>query len=233
MRTDEIVKRMAHFKSTFTTIKRFSEILKCSQTVRAFLSQHSRAFRDRLPHVQWRVETESRLLRTLYVRITSIILRTVEFLCVLYAEICVNATAEMYLYNWLVDYHRHGFNARSRIQFWGRCRCWTTRPWRCAVHSSYPSSLGGPNILREFFVSSWSGGGCSYGSCWSRLWRRQKIYTSLKPNKLGIENWTNLQWLAVVWTLIYHDLRHHMVKMVWTDEAQPSESATHFGHVMT
>ena len=23
------------------------------------------------------------------------------------------------------------------------------------------------------------------------------------------------------WTLIYHDLRHHMVKMLWTDEPQP------------
>ena len=48
----EIEKRMAHFKSTFTTwfIKRFSEI-KCSQTTRAFLSPYSRAFRYRLPHV--------------------------------------------------------------------------------------------------------------------------------------------------------------------------------------
>ena len=38
----------------FTTIKRFSEILKCcSQTMRAFLSQYSRPFRDRLPRVVW------------------------------------------------------------------------------------------------------------------------------------------------------------------------------------
>ena len=27
---------------------------------------------------------------------------------------------------------------------------------------------------------------------------------------------TNLQWFSVVWTLIYHDLRHHVVKMLWT-----------------
>ena len=38
---------------------------------------------------------------------------------------------------------------------------------------------------------------------------------------------TNVQWFAVVWTLIYHGLRHHMVKMLWT---QPSESATHLYH---
>ena len=44
---------------------------------------------------------------------------------------------------------------------------------------------------------------------------------------------TNLQWLAVVWIPIYHDSRHRMVKMLWTHEAQPSESATHFDHVMT
>jgi hypothetical protein len=43
----------------------------------------------------------------------------------------------------------------------------------------------------------------------------------------------NFQWFAVVWTLIYHDLRHHMVNMLWTHEAQPSESATNFDHVMT
>jgi hypothetical protein len=31
---------------------------------------------------------------------------------------------------------------------------------------------------------------------------------------------THFHWFAVVWTLIYHDLRHHMVKMLWTHEAQ-------------
>jgi hypothetical protein len=31
----------------------------------------------------------------------------------------------------------------------------------------------------------------------------------------------NFHWFSVVWTLIYHDLRHHMVKMLWTYEAQP------------
>ena len=45
--------------------------------------------------------------------------------------------------------------------------------------------------------------------------------------------YTFLQWFAVVLTLIYHDLRHHMVKMLWTHEAPASESATHFDHVMT
>ena len=30
----------------------------------------------------------------------------------------------------------------------------------------------------------------------------------------------------------YHDLRHHMVKMLWTHEEQPSESAKHFDHVI-
>ena len=43
-----VQKWMTHFKSTFTTrfIKRFSKI-KCSQTMRAFLSQYSSAFRGR------------------------------------------------------------------------------------------------------------------------------------------------------------------------------------------
>ena len=51
---------MARFKSTFTTITRFSEILKCC-------SQTMRAFRDRLPMCSLRrVETEFCFLRTLY-----------------------------------------------------------------------------------------------------------------------------------------------------------------------
>jgi hypothetical protein len=48
-----------------------------------------------------------------------------------------------------------------------------------------------------------------------------------------VVNLANFHWFSVVWTLIYHDLRHHMVKMLWTHEAQPSESATNFDHVMT
>jgi hypothetical protein len=36
---------------------------------------------------------------------------------------------------------------------------------------------------------------------------------------------TNFHWFSVVWTLIYHDLRHHMVKMLWTYEAQTSETS--------
>ena len=39
-----------HFFST-GFVKRFSEIKVCSQTMRAFLSQYSRVFRYRLPHV--------------------------------------------------------------------------------------------------------------------------------------------------------------------------------------
>ena len=41
MRTNEIEKWMAHFKSTFTTITQCTEILKRSQTMRALLSQYS------------------------------------------------------------------------------------------------------------------------------------------------------------------------------------------------
>ena len=51
MRTDKIKKRMARFKSTFTAIKRFSEILKCLQTMRASLSQYPRGLCDRFPRV--------------------------------------------------------------------------------------------------------------------------------------------------------------------------------------
>jgi hypothetical protein len=35
---------------------------------------------------------------------------------------------------------------------------------------------------------------------------------------------TDFHWFSVV-TLIYHDLRHHMVKMLWTHEAQPKFAA--------
>ena len=59
---------MAHFKSTFTTLKRFSEILKCCSQ-RWALSFHD----TRVPSVivcltrsLRRVETESRFLRTLH-----------------------------------------------------------------------------------------------------------------------------------------------------------------------
>ena len=46
---------------------------------------YSRMFRDRLRHVLRRVETESRFWRTLYA--------SLPFLCVIYAEIYVNAIA--------------------------------------------------------------------------------------------------------------------------------------------
>ena len=42
-----------------------------------------------------------------------------------------------------------------------------------------------------------------------------------KANKNAASLLTNWQWFSVVWTLIYHDLRHRMVKMLWTHEAQP------------
>ena len=88
---------MPHFKSTFTTkfIKRFSEIKRSSQTMRAFLS-HTRVcsvivcvmFCLRL------AETKSRCCFFAYaVLITFMILRTARFVCVIYAEICVNAAA--------------------------------------------------------------------------------------------------------------------------------------------
>ena len=49
---------MVHFKSTFTTIKRFSEMKCCLQTMHAFFSQYSCAFCDGL--CSWRyVETRS------------------------------------------------------------------------------------------------------------------------------------------------------------------------------
>ena len=98
MRTNEKQKRhewRTDFKSTFTTgfIKRFSEIL-CSQTICAFLSQYSRAFRDRLP--QFETCWDRVPLIAYAVRIASMILRTAGFLCVLYTEICVNATLANY-----------------------------------------------------------------------------------------------------------------------------------------
>ena len=65
-----IEKRMTHFKSTFTSgfIKRFGEIKCCSsQTMRAFLSQDSRAFRERLLISSLRrVETMTHFLRMPY-----------------------------------------------------------------------------------------------------------------------------------------------------------------------
>ena len=98
MRTNEKQKRhewRTDFKSTFTfgVIKRFSEILS-SQTICAFLSQYSRAFRDRLP--QFETCWDRVPLIAYAVRIASMILRTAGFLCALYTEICVNATLANY-----------------------------------------------------------------------------------------------------------------------------------------
>ena len=60
--------------------------------MRAFLSQYSRAFRDRLPRVVWDVLRPNSAF-AYAVRMASMILRTARFLCVPYAEIRVNATA--------------------------------------------------------------------------------------------------------------------------------------------
>ena len=85
MRTDR--ETNVHFKCTFTTIRRFSEILKCSQTMRAFShNTHVPSVTVCLVCSLRRVETESRFLCTLYASLPA------RFLCVLYAEICVNAT---------------------------------------------------------------------------------------------------------------------------------------------
>ena len=58
-----------------------------------FLSQYSRAFRDGFPHAQFDARWDRVPLFAYAVRITSMTLRTATFLCVLCAEICVNATA--------------------------------------------------------------------------------------------------------------------------------------------
>ena len=79
MRTNKIEKRIVHFKCTFTTIPRFSDILKYSQTMRACLSQYLRAFLDRLFMCSLRrVEAESPAF-AYAVRISSMILRSARF----------------------------------------------------------------------------------------------------------------------------------------------------------
>ena len=87
----EMEKRMTHSKSTFTTrlIRQFSKI-KRSQIMRAFPSQYSSVIvflyvvRDVLRSIV--------PVLAYAVRIAAMILRTARFLCVLCAEICVNAT---------------------------------------------------------------------------------------------------------------------------------------------
>ena len=90
----EIEKRMPHFKSTLTTkfIKRLSEIKCYSQTMHAFLS-HTSACSVIVCVVL--IETcWDRVPFFAYVTcIAPMILRTTRFLCVIYAEICVTATA--------------------------------------------------------------------------------------------------------------------------------------------
>ena len=93
----EIGKRMPHFKSSFTTkfIRRFSEIKCSSQTMRAFLS-HTRVCSVILRHVLFETcwDRVPFFFSAYAVRIASMILRTARFLCVICAEICVNATAD-------------------------------------------------------------------------------------------------------------------------------------------
>ena len=76
--------------------------------MRAFLSQYSRAFRDRLPHVSFETCGNQVLFCAYAVRIASMIVRTAyKLLCVLYAEICVNATAGMAKNNQVQQKHRN------------------------------------------------------------------------------------------------------------------------------
>ena len=58
---------------------------------RAFLPQYLYAFRDGLPHVQLEKCWEQVPLIAYIERITSMILRTAIFLCIIYTEICINA----------------------------------------------------------------------------------------------------------------------------------------------
>ena len=59
----------------------------------AFPSQYSCAFHDHLHHVVWDVLRPSPYF-AYTACIASMILHTVRFLCVTYAEICINATAD-------------------------------------------------------------------------------------------------------------------------------------------
>ena len=88
----EIEKQMLHFKSTFTTefIKRFSEVICSSQTMHTFLSHACvcSVIVCIMFCVRYELETKSRFLAYAAL-ITSMILRTARFLCVIYAEISV------------------------------------------------------------------------------------------------------------------------------------------------
>jgi hypothetical protein len=66
------------------------------------------------------------------------------------------------------------------------------------------------------------------------LWERRSKYVHTGPGNRAVHsretqqaslgtrtNLTNFHWFSFVWTLIYHDLRHHIVNMLWTHEAQP------------
>ena len=63
--------------------------------MRAFFPQYSCAFRDRLPRVQFETCWDWIQPFVYTVHIASMILRAARFLCVLYAEISANATAEL------------------------------------------------------------------------------------------------------------------------------------------
>ena len=95
MCTNKMEKRMAHFKSTVppsnVSAKYWNIVHK-----RCMLSFHN----THVPYViicprcsLRHFETESRFLHTPYASIASMILHSARFLCVLYTEICVNATA--------------------------------------------------------------------------------------------------------------------------------------------
>ena len=82
-RNSGIEKWMAHFKSTFTTIERFSEILKCC-LLWSFAC--------------W--DSDSHFSLYTVCRTNSMFLHTARFSCIPYPEICLNATLECIDYLW-------------------------------------------------------------------------------------------------------------------------------------
>ena len=81
---------MPHFKSTFQIQRNKMFFAKDTR----FPSTYSRMFRDRLRHVLFQTCWDRVPLFAYAVRIASMSLPTARFICILYAEIRVNATAE-------------------------------------------------------------------------------------------------------------------------------------------
>ena len=88
---------MPPLKSAFNTnIKRLSEIKWSSVSNARFPFTYSRMFRDHVGHVLFEMCRDRVWFFAYAVRIASMILRTARFLCVICAEVCVNATAVIY-----------------------------------------------------------------------------------------------------------------------------------------